>query len=149
MWSLGIIIYLLLGGTMPFIGRTKRELFHAIIEGRYSFPDEYWHNVSPAAKELISNLLQVDPDLRWTARQALQCTWIQNSSTAELAQHDLQKSARELKFFNARLKFKAAIIGVACTRYWQRWRLKKQNESMKLPAAFINNNGGVSTPHVT
>jgi serine/threonine protein kinase len=148
MWSLGIIIYLLLGGTMPFVGRTKKDLFHAIMEGRYSFPDEYWHNVSPAAKELISNLLQVNPDLRWTARQALQCTWIQKSSTAELAQHDLGKSARELKFFNARLKFKAAIIGVACARYWQRWRLKKQNESMKLSAAFRNKNGELST-HVT
>lgn len=121
---------------MPFVGRTQQELFHAIIEGKYSFPDEYWHNVSPAAKELVSNLLQVDPDLRWTARQALQCKWIQQLSAVELAKHDLRKSARELKLFNARLKFKAAIIGVAWVQGWQRRRLKKENENLLLPTAM-------------
>jgi len=136
MWSLGIIIYLLIGGTMPFVGRTQQELFHAIIEGKYSFPDEYWHNVSPAAKKLISNLLQVDPDLRWTAREALQCTWIQQLSAVELATHDLRKSVRQLKFFNARLKFKAAVIGVAWVQGWQRRRLKKENENILLPTAM-------------
>jgi len=113
MWSLGIIIYLSIGGTMPFVGRTQQELFHAII-----------------------NLLQVDPDLRWTAREALQCTWIQQLSAVELATHDLRKSARELKFFNARLKFKAAVIGVAWVQGWQRRRLKKENENILLPTAM-------------
>jgi serine/threonine protein kinase len=140
MWSLGIIIYLLIGGTMPFVGRTQQELFHAIMEGKYSFPDEYWHNVSPAAKELISNLLQVDPDLRWTARQALQCTWIQQLSAVELAKHDLRKSARELKFFNARLKFKAAIIGVALVQGWQRRRLKKDFDKCKHSMTMTSRN---------
>lgn len=114
---------------MPFVGRTQQELFRAIIEGKFSFPDQYWHNVTPAAKELISNLLQVDPDIRWTARQALQCTWIQQLSGSELAQNDLRKSARELKLFNARLKLKAAIIGVAWIQGWEQRRLKKKNEN--------------------
>jgi len=129
MWSLGIIIYLLLGGTMPFIGRNHNELFSAIVEGKYSFPDQYWANVSPDAKELIHNLLQVNPDHRWTARQALQCRWFQKLAGEELAQNDLSKSARELKFFNARLKFKAAVIGVALIQGWERRKTKKENDN--------------------
>ena len=113
MWSLGIIMYLLIGGTMPFVARNQQELFKAIVEGKYSFPDQYWGNVSPDAKDLIRNLLQVNPDHRWTARQALQCSWIRQLPGETLAKNDLGNSARELKFFNARLKFKAAVIGLS------------------------------------
>lgn len=112
-----------------FVGRNHNELFSAIVGGKYSFPDQYWANVSPDAKELIQNLLQVNPDHRWTARQALQCRWFQKLAGEELAQNDLSKSARELKFFNARLKFKAAVIGVALIQGWERRKTKKENDN--------------------
>jgi len=112
MWSVGIMIYLLIGGTMPFLGRNQKELFTAIIDGHYTFPDQYWENVSFDAKELIRHLLRTNPDERWTARQALESSWIRADGEA-LANVDLAKSAKELKLFNARLKFKAAIIGLS------------------------------------
>ena len=112
MWSLGVIIYLLLSGILPFNrpSHNPKELFMAIVKGEYSFPDPFWANVSPEAKELVRNLLQVDPDDRWTARQALQCKWIRHVPEESLAQNDLGESARKLKHFNARLKFRAAVM---------------------------------------
>ena len=105
-----VIIYLLLSGIMPFNGLSHKELFRVIVKGEYSFPDPFWANVSPEAKELARNLLQVDPDDRWTARQALQCKWIWHVPEVALAQIDLGESARELKHFSARLKFRAAVM---------------------------------------
>jgi serine/threonine protein kinase len=37
MWSLGVIVYILLGGYPPFIEQNQRELFRKIRKGQYEF----------------------------------------------------------------------------------------------------------------
>ena len=56
MWSLGVIVYILLGGYPPFIEQNQRDLFRKIRKGQYEFHEEYWGQVSGDAKELISSL---------------------------------------------------------------------------------------------
>jgi len=41
MWSLGVIVYILLGGYPPFIEQNQRELFRKIRKAQYQFHDEY------------------------------------------------------------------------------------------------------------
>jgi serine/threonine protein kinase len=48
-----------------------------IIAGAYSFPDRYWGAVSHEAKDLVAQLLQVDPARRFTVAQSLAHPWIQ------------------------------------------------------------------------
>lgn len=67
MWSLGVIVYILLGGYPPFIEQNQRDLFKKIRKGEYEFHDEYWNQISSDAKDLISSLLTVNPDDRATA----------------------------------------------------------------------------------
>jgi calcium/calmodulin-dependent protein kinase I len=43
MWSVGCIVYLLLSGNLPFLGRSQKELFRKIISGRYDFKEEIWN----------------------------------------------------------------------------------------------------------
>lgn len=75
MWSLGVILYILLGCYPPFHDEDQNELFKRIKAGVYEFHEEYWSAVSVEAKDLISKLLVVNPLERLTAQQALAHPW--------------------------------------------------------------------------
>lgn len=111
MWSVGVILYILLGGYPPFIESTQRDLFRKIRKGEYEFHEEYWGTVSSEAKDLISNLLMVDIKKRLTAEQALQNAWILGDD-AKLANRDLGANLDKLRNFNAKRKFRAAVATV-------------------------------------
>ena len=57
MWSIGIILYLMLGGYPPFDGDTQEEIIESIKNQKYTFDGEMWSNVSPEGKDLIRSLL--------------------------------------------------------------------------------------------
>jgi serine/threonine protein kinase len=50
MWSLGIIMYMILGGKPPFLDDNQARLFGKIKKGEISFKEEYWKNVSDEGK---------------------------------------------------------------------------------------------------
>jgi calcium/calmodulin-dependent protein kinase I len=108
MWSVGVILYILLGGYPPFIESTQRDLFRKIRKGDYEFHEEYWGTVSAEAKELISSLLTVDSTDRLTADEALENEWILGDD-AKLASKDLGGNLEKLRNFNAKRKFRAAV----------------------------------------
>jgi len=111
MWSLGVIIYILLGGYPPFIEDNTRELFRIIRKGKYEFHEEYWGSVSADAKDLISCLLTVSPGKRLSASDALKHKWMMaDASVLEAA--NLDENLAELRKFNAKRKFKAATKAV-------------------------------------
>ena len=110
-WSLGVILYILLGGYPPFIENNQRDLFRKIRKGEYEFHEEYWGTVSTEAKDLISSLLTVDPNIRLSARDALENPWICVDDDV-LAQRDLGSTLSSLSKYNAKRKFKAAVSTV-------------------------------------
>merc|ERR1711983_590288 len=112
MWSVGVIVYTLLGGTMPFQARNLKSLFKTIIKGDVHFDDQYWHHVSREAKALVLLLLQVEPDNRLTAKDALRHPWFSQLDACKLASNELQESKRMLGSFNARMKLKSAMFAV-------------------------------------
>jgi len=118
MWSLGVIVYILLGGYPPFIEQNQRELFRKIRKGQYEFHEEYWGQVSDEAKNLISKLLTVNPDQRYDARGALRNSWI-GADDKKLAGKDLGVNLEEFKKFNAKRKFKAAVKTVVAANKLQ------------------------------
>lgn len=118
MWSLGVIVYILLGGYPPFIEQNQRELFRKIRKGQYEFHDEYWGQVSKEAKDLISKLLTVSPEKRFDAEVAIKDEWI-GASASKLAGKDLGKNLSEFKKFNAKRKFKAAVKTVVAANKLQ------------------------------
>lgn len=70
-WSLGVVTYLLLSGRPPFNGRTNAQLFTQIVRGAFSFKHPMWDSVGDTAKSFIMELLDVDPDTRLSAEDAL------------------------------------------------------------------------------
>lgn len=101
MWSLGCILFMMMGGYAPFAGdgsnKNIKVLFRRIRGGDYTFHDAQWQNVSIPAKRLISNLLRVNPKTRLTARQALESEWIEKLTDRALQKHDLTASLQTLK----------------------------------------------------
>lgn len=111
MWSVGCIIFLLLGGNLPFAGRSQKELFRSIVAGKYEFSDAGgWNDVSEDAKDLISKLLVTKADDRLSARAALQHPWILAHEQA--LQKQLSGASSRLKQYNARMKLRSAMIAV-------------------------------------
>jgi len=110
LWAVGVILYILLCGFPPFYGETDDDIYDKIVEGTWSFIPPYWDHVSDSAKDLISKLLVLDPKQRLTAEQALAHPWISNQ--ANNSEAHLNSTLEELKKFNARRKFKGAILAV-------------------------------------
>ena len=59
-WALGILIFEFLAGYPPFYDENPWEIYKKIIEGYFEFPS----NIESKAKDLIKNLLKVDPSKR-------------------------------------------------------------------------------------
>jgi len=79
MWSAGVLLYILLSGTLAFHQQNKTLLYQSIRRGAFSFsPEERWVNVSQQAKDLIRKLIEVDPEKRYTVDQALNDVWVKN-----------------------------------------------------------------------
>eukprot|EP00957_Ditylum_brightwellii_P045304 3434132-Ditylum_brightwellii.AAC.1 len=109
MWSLGVIVYILLGGYPPFIEQNQRELFKKIKKGQYEFHVEYWGQISSEAKDLISGLLTVNPDKRLTAKDALADPWMTGSDDL-LAGKDLGVNLDQFRRYNAKRKVRQAVL---------------------------------------
>lgn len=118
MWSIGVIMFILLGGYPPFIEQNQRTLFRKIRKGQYEFHEEYWGQVSDDAKDLIRKLLVVDPAKRFTSKDALANKWI-GADASTLAGLDLGKNLDAFKKFNAKRKFKAAVSTVMAANKMQ------------------------------
>ena len=67
-WSCGVILYILVIGKYPFIGK---EILNNIEHGNYTFPEGFIESSSPEIRDLIQQCLQVNPSLRISARKAI------------------------------------------------------------------------------
>ncbi|XP_060679054.1 phosphorylase b kinase gamma catalytic chain, skeletal muscle/heart isoform-like, partial [Hemiscyllium ocellatum] len=71
LWSCGVIMYTLLSGSPPFWHRKQMLMLRMIMDGNYNFDSPEWQDRSETVKDLISHLLVVKPENRFTADQAL------------------------------------------------------------------------------
>eukprot|EP00927_Polykrikos_kofoidii_P083656 TRINITY_DN8618_c0_g1_i1.p1 TRINITY_DN8618_c0_g1~~TRINITY_DN8618_c0_g1_i1.p1 ORF type:complete len:1007 (+),score=193.25 TRINITY_DN8618_c0_g1_i1:113-3133(+) len=77
-WSCGVIMFLCLGGYLPFLGSNKEAMKSKVLNKRVAFVGEQWTNVSEEAVSVIHALLRKSPVERYTAKQALRSPWLQN-----------------------------------------------------------------------
>ncbi|XP_027339988.1 CBL-interacting serine/threonine-protein kinase 5-like isoform X1 [Abrus precatorius] len=72
-WSCGVILFALLSGYLPFQGENVMRIYSKSFKADYALPD--W--ISPGAKSLISNLLVVNPEKRYSIADIMKDPWFQ------------------------------------------------------------------------
>uniref|UniRef100_A0A8D3CQ41 calcium/calmodulin-dependent protein kinase n=1 Tax=Scophthalmus maximus TaxID=52904 RepID=A0A8D3CQ41_SCOMX len=112
-WACGVILYILLVGYPPFWDEDQHKLYQQIKAGAYDFPSPEWDTVTPEAKNLINQMLTINPAKRITAEQALKHPWVCHRSTVASMMHR-QETVECLRKFNARRKLKVLILNPFC-----------------------------------
>ncbi|KAH9447453.1 hypothetical protein Pst134EA_029489 [Puccinia striiformis f. sp. tritici] len=75
MWAMGCVLYTLLCGFPPFFDESIQVLTEKVARGYYTFLSPWWDDISDSSKDLISHLLCVDPEKRYTIDEFLAHPW--------------------------------------------------------------------------
>jgi len=76
MWAMGVLLFIILSGRLPFTGEDDQDLYDNILEAKIIWKKPQFDSVSKEAKDLISRLLTKKPTDRLTAEASLKHEWI-------------------------------------------------------------------------
>ncbi|XP_044740420.1 uncharacterized protein DDB_G0283357 isoform X2 [Chrysoperla carnea] len=71
-WSLGVVLYVLVCGVLPFEGNTLHALRNMVLAGKFRIP----YFMSQDCEHLIRHMLIVDPERRFTMAQIKTHRWL-------------------------------------------------------------------------
>ena len=110
-WSLGVIMYILLSGYLPFFGNTLSDIYAKITETEPSFDKPWWKDISDEAITLIKNWLKQSAKSRITAANALKSDWFQvvEDKDENILSADVYES---LKGYRANSKLKKEAMNI-------------------------------------
>lgn len=130
LWSLGVVVFILLFGYMPFSGSEQQQVRN-IKAGKYTEKKDVMDKVSQQALTFVKALLKTDPEKRLSAEQALDHPW--------LTQRELMKrksSTLDTEIVGSILEFaKASAFRRACLGMMA-WSLTVE-ERAKVRDAFM------------
>lgn len=84
-WAVGVVLYTMLSGRLPFHGESTDKTLELICIGRPDYERKPWTTISVAAKKLVFQMMAADPALRPTADDLLAHPWIVNASSLNKA----------------------------------------------------------------
>ena len=123
-WSCGVIMYILLCGYPPFNGSSNVDIFHNIQYSQPMFNEEEWKDVSPSAIDLIKNMLNKNPNKRFTAEMCLDHKWFKDNEMDDpFGLKGYNKKSNQLKAVNKMAefvkenKFKQAVLQFITTQF--------------------------------
>jgi calcium-dependent protein kinase len=104
-WSIGVCIFIMLNGKVPFLGETRKQIFDSILTKEVQFKNT---DLSESAIDFVNKLLERDLDKRLTAEEALEHQWIKNFGMSD---NDVP-FCEELRAFSTRRAVQKALHSV-------------------------------------
>uniref|UniRef100_L2FPS8 Calcium calmodulin-dependent protein n=1 Tax=Colletotrichum fructicola (strain Nara gc5) TaxID=1213859 RepID=L2FPS8_COLFN len=155
MWALGCVLYTLLCGFPPFYDESIEVLTEKVAKGQYTFLSPWWDDISKSAQDLISHLLTVDPEKRYTITEFLAHPWIKGSGPTpreeKKAQPEMLRAFDASKFTDGERRYdfrspgavnlrEVFDVGYAVHRQEEEAKRRKQiGAKGGVPARFLNN----------
>ncbi|XP_037960574.1 ovarian-specific serine/threonine-protein kinase Lok [Teleopsis dalmanni] len=84
-WSLGVVLFTCLSGTLPFSDDYGSAASEQIKNGKFNFNHPSWKTVSQRAISLIKKMLVVNPDRRPTIDEVIRSPWLQDTQMLQKA----------------------------------------------------------------
>ena len=133
-WSLGVLMYTLVSGYLPFQGQTSAEVFRKIKDADFHFNHVEFDSVSSECKELISKLLVTNSKKRLTGKEALNHPWfkkvLQKGTTDKKLEVPISDEViTRLRDFKGVSKFKRAAMNILV-------KMASEDEVKELRAQF-------------
>ena len=111
-WSAGVVLYVMLTGNFPFVGKTSQKLFENIKTGKYKTTGKEWEAISKEAKDLIGQMLELDVSKRISASECLKSPFLSIINTQGEVPDLLPSVLSNIYKLNAREKIQQATIAL-------------------------------------
>lgn len=84
-WSIGITLYYILTGTLPFDNSEDNEevIAKKIVFSKLEFYDKKWKKISDTCMNYVEKTLIKEPEKRWTSKQLLNHEWFKKLNDLE------------------------------------------------------------------
>ncbi|CAG9331053.1 unnamed protein product [Blepharisma stoltei] len=110
-WSLGIILYIMLSGLVPYKAKSEQSLYKKIQEKPVSFDFSVWDGISKEAKDLIKWMLKKNPSNRPTIDEVFENNWIKQRANNSIKDNPIvSTSLKNLIAFNISNKLQKATL---------------------------------------
>ena len=88
-WSLGVLLYAMVCGTVPFKAQNMHDLHKIITNGSFAFPPQVEQSLSYDCKNLISRMLMLKPKDRISIPEILSHQWMIHQDELMMGDDDM------------------------------------------------------------
>lgn len=131
-WSLGVILFVLVTGTLPFNSDNLQQLKQKVLMGKFTVP----YFVSKECENLIRNMLLVDPRRRFTLEQVKRHPWLR---LAHMSCLNNQHGALQCNYESSNSNLHKSIINSAESSKKVNSKLQKKSYSLSNLATKTRN----------
>ena len=125
---------MLLSGNPPFNGASDLHILEAVKKGQFNMEGGVWDDISESAKDLVFNMLSLDPKNRISAVDALAHRWISESlgSNAVKAKEKVHAALDNFRKFNSGNKLKQAAMGFMIQHFMSQREAQELNDAFNM-----------------
>lgn len=114
LWSCGVLLYTLMTGKLPFIGEDANEVFEKIKEGKYDINIKEFDKLSSEAKDLIRQLLILDPEKRISLTNVFKHRFFVNKKMKEyvcgLSKEKILSCLKNIKDYKSEFALQTTVL---------------------------------------